>query len=219
MCLVSQTISLSALTADCRAAVDWTGHCWWWFHSFPRSVLVVGVLAAVQYTQPLCFLDKRFPVVVSQLSPESTESFADLRIVKIRLDGDDLAPLDLRPDHERIHRTTDPGSATADRRPSAGHRTAGARCRLVLLAVGRVRVRSRRVGVDELRTEDQLGIVAPADGHLLLAIEMLRCYCPRQHRHRLSSRLASAPGVSPSAYTRPGSATTIHHAPSPSPQQ
>ena len=63
--------------------------------AFPRPVLVVGVLAAVQISQPLRLLDERSAILVRQLLPTSAQTLANLSIVHYRLNFWYLSALNL----------------------------------------------------------------------------------------------------------------------------
>ena len=73
----------------------------------PRSVLVIGILLHVEQPQLLGPVDERLPLLLRQLLPPPTQALGDLRVVDVGLDVDDSPPLDLRPDHEGVHRALD----------------------------------------------------------------------------------------------------------------
>ena len=73
----------------------------------PGLVLVVGVLLLMEHPQPLGLLDVGLPVDLREQLPPPAELLGDLGVVLVGVDGDDLAPLQLRPDHEGVHRPLD----------------------------------------------------------------------------------------------------------------
>ena len=54
--------------------------------------------------QPFSLLDVGLPLPLRQRLPASSESFADLSVVDVRLHLDDLLPLVVRVHHEGVHR-------------------------------------------------------------------------------------------------------------------
>ena len=70
----------------------------------PRPVLVVGILLQVQQPESLCLADVRRALLLRQDLPPAAETLGDLGVVHVRRHFDDLPALDLRPDHEGVHR-------------------------------------------------------------------------------------------------------------------
>ena len=74
---------------------------------FPRSVLIVGILLHVEQPQSFCFLDVGLLALIAQFLPPLSQGLGHLSIVDVRLELDDLLPLNVRENHEGVHRTLD----------------------------------------------------------------------------------------------------------------
>lgn len=61
----------------------------------------------MQLTEPLGFGNVRLTLLLRQSLPALAQPLGDLGVVHVRLDLADLAPLNLRPHHERVHRSLD----------------------------------------------------------------------------------------------------------------
>jgi hypothetical protein len=61
----------------------------------------------VKDPQPLGLFNVGLAGLLCEQLPPPSELFGDLRVVLVRSDLDDLAALQLRPDHEGIHRPLD----------------------------------------------------------------------------------------------------------------
>ena len=57
--------------------------------------------------QPLGLLDVRLSLILRKKLPPPPQLLGDLGVVLVRVHLDDLPPLELRPDHEGVHRTLD----------------------------------------------------------------------------------------------------------------
>ncbi len=123
-------------------------------HLFFRPVLVVGVVCHVLEPQALRLSDEGDLVAVFEELPALAESLGDLRVVHIRRLLHNLAPLDLRPHHERVHWSLDVtagGFAPAGvELVRAGLRGAGGR--------GRCHVQIQRAGIGRVPSKQRVGV-------------------------------------------------------------
>lgn len=78
---------------------------------FPTSwlVLVVGMFAFVNDAQTIGLLDEGLLVVIGQKSPQFSQCFRQLGVVKLRILIGQFSPRSLSPHHERVHRSLDVG--------------------------------------------------------------------------------------------------------------
>jgi len=102
---------LSSGGAGSEQTSTWSSDRSWWRlraaasrttrNSLARPVFVVRVLLDVQLAQSFCLVNERLLLGLGQLSPASTQSLTDLRVVHVRPPRRDLLTLDLHAPHSR----------------------------------------------------------------------------------------------------------------------